>query len=252
MPPTTRPRRPAAAAPLALAAALTAAPAGAQLLGLPVAQSPFGGRPFAVAANAGGGGDGLRTYGLALGLRKGDSRLTGAAGIGSVQGFRLTRPSFGARVAYLKRLGTSGTLAAAPFAGFGYVARGDIQKQTASRNGGQIIRGNLSVIPAGVSLGYRRTLAGRPVAVHVSPQAQYWRRGGDDMAGIAPSNRFYPRAALGVDAGVTSQLGLTLAVEGGASREAGTGPTATGLADGPRPVLFGAALSYSPGRRRRP
>jgi hypothetical protein len=239
-----------AAGLLALAAAVR--PAGAQLLAVPAAQTPFGGRPLAVALDVGAGGDRLRNYGLALGLRRGESRLTAALGLGVVQGFATTRNAFGLRVAYLQPLGGSGALAAAPFVGFGYVGQGDADKQTRSTNGRPLLPGNLTVIPAGVGLGYRRVVAGRAVTAHVSPQAQLWRVGPGAVPDAKAESKVYVRAAAGLDVAVTRQIGVTLAVEGGsASTVTGTGAAATGLAQGPRPVLLGAAVSYSLSRRRR-
>lgn len=250
-------RAPHAAAAFLLAAAAHAAlarPAAGQIVGLPAAQTPFGGRPLAVAANVGVGGDGLRSYGGAVGVRAGGSRLMGAFGVAAVQGFATSRTTVGLRVAYLLPLGASGALAAAPFAGYGYLARGDAEQQgrRAAETGRPAVPGNVSVIPAGVSVGYRRVVAGRPVAVHVSPQAQYWRVNANDDAGTAATNRVYLRAAAALDVAVTRQIGLTLAYEAGASSSVtGSGAAATGLANGPRPSTVGVALSYSPGRRRR-
>lgn len=246
---STAPAR--AAGLLALACASVAQPARAQLLALPAAQTPFGGRPLAVALDVGAGGDGLRTAGVALGLRNAATRLALTAGVGVVQGFATTRTAFGIRVAYQQPLGESGALAAAPFVGFGYTGQGDAEKQANSTRARPPLLGNLSVIPAGVSVGYRRVVAGRAVAVHLGPQVQYWRLGAADSAGAEASGKAYVRAAAGLDVAVTRQFGLTLALEGGASSKVtGSGAAATGLARGPRPVLFGAAVSYSPARRR--
>lgn len=249
--PSTTPAPAARAVGLLALVVAVARPAAAQLLAVPAAQTPFGGRPLAVAANAGLGGDGLRTYGAALGLRRGGSRLAGSAGVGVTQGFATTRTAFALRVAFQQPLGTSGALAAAPFVGFGYVGQGDAEKQARSTNGRPPLPGNLTVFPAGVSVGYRRVVAGRPVAVHLSPQAQYWRLGAGDVDSAEAQSKVYVRAAAALDVGVTRQFGLTLAYEAGTSSEVtGTGRTATGLALGPRPSLFGVAVSYSPARRR--
>jgi hypothetical protein len=79
------------------------------------------------------------------------------------------------------------------------------------------------------------------VTLHVTPQVQYWRRG---RAGVIPAaNTWYGRGAAGVDVGITSQIGLSLAYEAGGSSQIVTA--------GPRSRIFGLALSYAPARRRR-
>lgn len=241
----------ALAAPIAAVVA-DARPARAQMMGLPVVQSPFAGRAFALALDAGGGGDGLRTLGGALAVRKAASRITGALGVGAVQGFAKGRPSLGVRVAYLLPLGASGSLAAAPFVGFGAVSQGDRDAQLRSTNGRQFLPGTITIIPVGVGVGYRALLGGRTIAVHLAPQAQHWRLGAGGVAGAKATSKTYVRVGAALDATLTRQIGLTVAYEAGASSTVqGMGLTATGLAQGPRRSLVGVALSYTPRRARR-
>jgi hypothetical protein len=183
--------------------------------------------------------DGVRMGGLAIAARRPGGRLAATLGVGRAQGFEAARTTYGARLAFALRFGESGAVAAAPFAGYGRVTRGDsVRLQNAPE---PRLLGNLIIVPVGVGLGYRRLLAGRVLALHVTPQAQYWRRGAS--AGRTGATTWFGRAAVGADVGVTEQVGVSLAYEGGA---------ATGdLTTGPRSGVFGAALSYAPGRRRR-
>jgi hypothetical protein len=226
--------RPAALVLLSVAGARAGC---AQVLGLPVVQSPFPGRPVAVAVDGGTGGDGVRVAGLALAARRPGGRLVATLGAGRAQGFEASRTSYGARLAFVLRFGESGALAAAPFAGYGRVAAGDSGR--IARSTGPRLAGSLAIVPAGVGLGYRRLIAGRAAAVHVTPHAQLWRRG--EAAGLPAASTWYGRVGVGADVAVTSQIGLGLAYEGG-------GSTAD-VAAGPRSGVFGVALSYAPGRR---
>lgn len=226
--------RRAAAVTLATATLAAAArPATAQMVGLPAVQAPFPGRSFAVALDGGSASDGQRTAGVAIAARAGASRLTGTLGFGVVQGFARSHPSFGLRVAYLLPFGASGAVGVAPFVGIGSVNRGKNADPVVA-GGKPPLPGSLTMVPAGVSLGYRRLVAGRAVAVHVAPQVQLWRQNGTTT---------YGRVALGADVALTRQLGLALAYE--------TGGSAARLADGPRRRVFGVGVSYTPRRGRR-
>jgi len=235
------PRRPSPAALLAavaLAAGASACPAGAQLFSLPVVQSPFPGRPFAVALDGGTASDGVRMGGVAIAAHRPAGRTVAALGIGRAGGFERARATYGARLSYALRFGESGALAAAPFAGYGVVARGD-----STQNPGREPRlsGSLTVVPVGAGLGYRRQLFGRAAAVHLTPQAQWWRRGAG--GGLTSASTWFGRVGAGVDVALTTQIGLSLAGEFGAST--------ADVSAGPRGRVFGVALSYAPARRRR-
>lgn len=227
--------RRAAAAVLATAASR---PAVAQMVGLPVVQAPFPGRSFAVALDGGSASDGLRTAGVAIAARAGASRLTGALGLGVVQGFARSHPSLGLRVAYLFPFGTSGALGVAPFAGAGSVSRGKDADPVAGDR--PALPASVTMVPAGVSLGYRRLVAGRAVAVHVAPQVQLWRVGAG--AGRDARSTSYGRVAVGADVALTRQLGIALGYEAGGST------SGANLSDGPRPGVFGLGVSYTPRR----
>jgi hypothetical protein len=220
----------------AVLAGLLPAAGGAQVLGLPVAQSPFGGRPLAVAVDGGVGGDKVRVGGLAIAARRPAGRLVATLGVGRASGFEAARTTYGGRLAFLLRFGTSGALGAAPFAGFGRLTAGDSVR--VARSGDPRLAGGVSIVPVGVGLGYRRLLAGRPVAVHVAPQAQWWRRG--EAEGRESTSAWFGRAAVGADVAVTRQIGVSLAYEAGGSAAARTA--------GPRKSTVGLALSYAPGR----
>ena len=227
----------------AAAAAATLAPgaARAQLLGLPAAQSPFAGRPFAVALDGGSAAEGVRVVGLAVAAhRPGPGRrLVATLGAGRARAtmFDAARTTYAGRLAFMLRFGETGTIGVAPFVGFGRVQGGD--STSVIKNGDLRLGGALTVVPAGAGLGYRRLVAGRPVAVHVTPQAQYWRRGA--ALGRSGSNTWYGRGAVGADVAVTSQIGLSVAYEAG-----GAGGT---VLDGPPANALGVALSYAPARR---
>lgn len=224
-------------AAVALAAAASARPADAQLFGLPVVQSPFPGRPFAVALDGGTASDGVRVGGVAIAAHRPAGRIVAALGIGRADGFERVRTTYGARLSYGLRLGESGALGAAPFAGYGVVGRGDTT-QNAGRE--PRLTGSLTVVPVGAGLGYRRQLFGRAAAVHLTPQAQWWRRG--EGSGVASASTWFGRVGAGVDVAVTTQIGLSLASEFGAST--------ADVSAGPRGRVFGVALSYAPARRR--
>jgi hypothetical protein len=100
---------------------------------------------------------------------------------------------------------------------------------------------SLAIVPLGVGLGYQRAVAGRAVTLHVTPQAQLWRRGPAGL--VTASSTWYGRTAVGADVGLTSQLGVSLAYESG-----GSSPFVTA---GPRGNVFGLAASWAPARRRR-
>jgi hypothetical protein len=215
-----------------------ARPAGAQLFGLPVVQSPFPGGAFAVALDGGSAGDGVRVGALAIAARRPQGRLAAALGAGRAGGFDRTRTTLGARLAYLLRFGESGAIALAPFAGLGSVARGDSTRGAAAANR---LTGSLLVAPAGVGVGYRREVLGRVVAVHVSPQAQLWRLGPGGGRAEA-STAWYGRVGAGLDVALARQVGVSVAYEAGGA--------AARLAEGPRPNVLGVAVSYAPRRRR--
>ena len=223
------------------AAALTGAPAraAAQLMGIPIAQSPFAGRPFAVALDGGSASNGIRVGGLAVAAHRPGGRLVATLGAGRVRGFEGPRTTYGGRLAFLLRFGASGALGVAPFAGYGRMQGGDSARVA---QGGDLRQaGAIAVVPAGVGIGYRRLVAGRAVVAHVTPQAQWWRRAA--AAGLPSASAWYGRAAVGADVAVTRQIGLSVAYEGG-------GGTSDKTA-GPRKGVVGLALSYAPGRRAR-
>lgn len=220
------------------AAALAPRAAAAQVYGLPVVQSPFAGRPFAIAVDGGTASDGMRVGGLAVAAHRPAGRLVATLGAGRVRGFEAARTTYGGRLAFLLRFGQTGALGVAPFAGYGRVQGGD---SASVGTGDPRLLGSLAVVPVGVGVGMRRAIAGRAVAVHVTPQAQWWRRG---PAGTLTSQAtWYGRAAVGADVAVTPRIGVSLAYEGGGSSVART--------DGPRKGVFGLGLSYAPGRGRR-
>jgi hypothetical protein len=212
--------------------------AEAQLYGMPTVQSPFPGRPFAVAVDGGTASDGVRVGGIAVAARRPGGRLAATLGIGRAQGFEAARTTYGARLAFALRFGESGAIGAAPFAGYGRVAAGASTRLATAAE--PRLLGSLVSVPVGVGLGYRRLVVGRPLALHVTPQAQYWRRGA--ASGRPGASTWFGRAAVGADVAVTQQIGVSVGYEdGGSSRD---------VTVGPRSGVIGVALSYAPGRRR--
>jgi hypothetical protein len=237
----SRPFRLATATVAAILAGALPATGGAQVVGLPVVQTPFTGRPFAVAVDGGSAGDGVRVGGLAIAARRPGprGRLTAVLGVGRAGGFEGARTTYGGRIAYALRFGQTGAIAAAPFAGFGRMSGGDSTRVV--RGGDPRLAGAVSIVPVGVGLGYQLALAGRAVAVHVTPQAQWWRRG--EAAGAPSTSTWFGRAGAGVDVGITRQIGVSVAYEAGGSTSDRTA--------GPRSSVVGLALSYAPGGRPR-
>jgi hypothetical protein len=236
--PSFRPTAPTVAL-LAVLAGTGPGVAGAQVLGLPVVQSPFPGRPLAVALDGGTASDGVRVAGLAIAAHRPAGRLVASLGVGRARGFEAPRTTYGGRLAYALRVGESGAIGVAPFVGYGRVQGGDSARVVAE--GDPRLAGALTIVPVGAGFGYRRQVAGRAVVVHVTPQAQLWRR--SPSGPLASLSTWYGRAAAGADVAVTSQIGLSLAYEGGG----GT----SDLTAGPRSGVFGVGLSYAPARRAR-
>ncbi|MGH7719438.1 MAG: hypothetical protein ACREON_11420 [Gemmatimonadaceae bacterium] len=200
-------------------------PALAQMLGVPVVQSPFAGSGFTVAANF-GTTDGANTYGLAASWAPANGRFLLSGGAGALDpdagdaavtwGMRAMVPVMGVR---------GGSVGVAAFGGLG----------GASESGVTELR-----VPVGVTAGYRRALgASRGAAVYVTPFYSWARLSGNE--GDARSAGVF-RVSLGIDVAVLPSLGVTLGYETGDEASAGD--------PGPVGGVFGVGLSYALQRNR--
>ena len=198
--------------------------AGAQVPGAPVLQNAFANPGLVIAANF-AGGSGQSYYGAAAGWGLGGGKLMLSGGAGAEHGNNATRGAYGGRAAATVWSSFSGSLAAAAFAGVGGAPR--------TRSNGIVTNPATLQIPAGVSFGYRRAFGTtRGVSAYVSPMYR-WARTSTDIETTTSSNF---RVAVGLDIGLTASFGVTLGGEFGGNNGGGSGG------------LFGAALSFVPGR----
>ena len=206
----------------AVATVTTAAGAAAQVPGAPVLQNAFANPGLALAANFGGGG-GQSFYGAAAawGLGGGKFLVSGAAGVGHSNGS--ARGAYGARATMSVWSTSGGSLGLGAFAGIGGAKQDGIVNNAALTN-----------LPAGVTIGYRRALGSHGFSAYASP---FYRWSRADIGPTTTSSGSM-RVAAGVDFGLSASLGVTAGGEFG-------GSTAGGKSSG----LFGAAISFVPGRR---
>ena len=209
----------------AIATAATAAIATAQVPGAPVLQNAFANPGIAIAANF-GGGSGQSFYGAAAawGLWNGRFQVSGAAGVGRANGS--TRGAYGGRAAMSLWSTSSGALGLGAFAGFGGAP--------STKADGVVNNPAVMNVPAGVTVGYRHSLGSHGLSAYASP---FYRWTHADF-GPTTTSTGSMRVAAGVDFGLSASLGLTVGGEFG-------GNTADGKSSG----LFGAAVSFVPGRR---
>lgn len=208
-------------------------PVGAQMPGLPVLQDGFVSHGWSLAVN-GGSEKGAAAYGVAAAWTPASARFQVSAGLGALspEGGGATSLNGGLRLAVPVVTPWSGratsALGLAVFGGVGGARRDDT---------------GVVYVPLGVGLGYRRRLGEeRAVAAFVTPFFNWVRRTGDAPADLPgggaavsqDSNLF--RTSVGVDAVLTSRLGVSIGYEFGATAEAGR--------PGPTSGVFGAGLSY--------
>ena len=207
------------------ATATMAAVGAAQVPGAPVLQNAFANPGLALAANFGGGG-GQSFYGAAAawGLGGGRFQVSGAAGVGRSGGS--TRGAYGARAAMAVWSTSGGALGVGAFAGVGGAPSTKVE--------GVVNNPAVTNIPAGVTVGYRHSLGSRGVSAYASP---FYRWSRADF-GPTTNSSGSMRVSVGVDVGLSASLGVTAGGEFG-------GKTADGKSSG----MFGAAISFVPGRR---
>jgi len=200
--------------------------ATAQLPGTPVLQNAFA-NPGITAAVNGASLGGASSYALAGAWAPGSARFQLSAGVGlQTRSGSSTRTIYGGRV-NIPLLGAASDFGASVFGGYGGLSGGSALDSTVSK----------SLIPVGITLGYRHQLGtSRGVSLYGSPVYEWIGRGG----GASTVGVF--RAALGLDIGVTSSIGATLGLEFGSKQPENTGK--------PSGTAFGAAISYALGRGR--
>ena len=208
---------------LAIAGAATAQ---AQVPGVPVLQNAFANPGLAFAANFGGGG-GQTFFGAAAGWGLGSGRflVSGAAGVQRAN--EATRGAYGARASVNVWNSKGGALGAAGFVGFGGAPR-TRDESNATTNPA------VMNVPAGLSIGYRRSLgATRGISAYVSPMYR-WTRGEANDVAVSGGNL---AGAIGVDFAISQSFGVTAGADfGKGSGDDGTSST------------FGFAVSFVPGR----
>lgn len=206
-----------------LAGLLIASTGQGQTPGVAVLQNAFTGRGLAIAGNF-GSSSGQTFFGGAAGWGLGERLLiSGAAGAQRTR--NTTRGAYGGRATMGVWTSRGGALGAAAFAGIGGAA-------STSANG-LVVNPAVVSIPAGVSVGYRRSMGARgSISGYVSP-FYAWSR--VDSGTVASTGAF--RGSIGVDVGFSPSLGASLGAEFGAGKGSGRGS------------LLGAAITYVPGRR---
>lgn len=202
---------------------MAAGPVGAQMPGAPVLQNAWAAPGIVVAGNF-AGGNRTNVYGLAAGWAPASGRfqLSGGAGAQSASGAG-SRAVYGARLAFPLRQIMNGRLGIAGFAGIG----------GGSGKAGDVTRSN-TVVPAGLALGYRQAVGtnGRGFSFYADPHYQHHSASGG-------SKGFF-RTALGLDAGISPRIGLTVGIE--------TGAKAGAAEAGPRGTTYGVGASMKLGR----
>jgi hypothetical protein len=196
----------------------------AQMPGAPVLQNAWATPGIVVAANF-ASGSGSSVWAAAASWGPGDSvarfALSGGGGMQSVTGAK-SRGVYGARAAMSLTQMMGGKMGLGLFAGVGGGA-GGTGDTTAIK----------TLVPVGVSIGYRQAMGRRGFSVYGSPSVQ-WASG---TAGSA--SRF--RVGLGLDVGLSSRFGLTGGAEFGQSAPDGE--------VGPRGTSYGIGGSFALGRR---
>lgn len=201
--------------------------AAGQAPGLPVLQNAFANPGLAIAADFGGGsGQSFLGAAAAWGLGSGRFQVSGAAGAARSNG--AVRGVYGGRAAMSVWTSSGGSLGFGAFAGLGGAPR--------TRANGVITNPALMNIPIGMSVGYRRPMgASRGISAYLSPMYSWTRATSDSVRSSGTV-----RVGLGLDFAFSPSFGATVGGELGGSR---------GSQKGSGGGLFGAAISFVPGRR---
>jgi hypothetical protein len=231
---------------IALVAVIIAATADAQIPGAPVLQNVWATPGSVGAANVAGGG-GWTVYAAALSWTPGFGNVQISGGGGFATGIgNSSRGTYGVRVA-APFGGVSSELGFGVFAGVGggparttsttvsctvVLPSCAVIRPVVSTSGLMTFDSttNTTVIPIGAAIGWRRaTGPSNGVSVYASPAFVYYG-GGTNSTGLM-------RVGIGIDAGLTSAIGVTGGFEFG-----GTRPQAIG---GPSGVVYGLGVSYA-------
>jgi hypothetical protein len=197
----------------------------AQMPGTPVLQNAWASPGVVGAFNFGGGSDGS-VYAAAASWTPTSAKLQLSAGIGL-----RSRTSSSSKSVYGVRLAVpfSGSSGAFGFGAFAGVGGGSKATTTAADSGA-----STTVIPIGVSLGWRRALgSARGFSIYATP-SYLFLSGGASNGGLV-------RAGVGVDVGITRAFGITAGVDFGQNHTRQQG--------GPTGTLYGLGASYALGRR---
>lgn len=220
-------------ASVATLAASLASPAGGQLPGIPTLQNAWANPGITGAINLGTGRD-SRAGVVAASWAPGSARFQVSGGIGMRDDEAGGRGlAYGARVAVPVLSLAGGALGVAGFAGIG-AARVPEALIDPTANAG----GTLTQVPFGAAVGYRRAFGFiRGLSVYGAPFYSYNRLTVGDTSTSASGFRF----SVGLDAGITSRIGVTVGAEFGAKAGAGE--------PGPAGAVYGLGASYALGRR---
>lgn len=200
----------------ALGLFLTGTLAEGQMPGLPIFQNAFANPGITAGLNYGRASE-LTGYGVAGAWAPGSARLVLSGGAGRVTpatGKGTT--AYGARIAVPVVRLMNGSVGLGAFGGVG----GASQSST-------------SIVVAGISAGYRRSIGSLGFSVHAAPSYQ---RASVSAGGLTASAAMM-RVSAGVDVSFGGRYGATIGVE--------TGASAADDEPGPHGSVFGLGLSYA-------
>lgn len=196
----------------------------AQVPGVAVLQNAFVNPGLAFAANV-GAGSGQSFFGAAAAWGLGGGRLQLSAAAGAQRANEATRGAYGARAAATAWTSAGGALGLGAFVGVGGAPR------TRDDNNVTTNPAVLS-IPAGISVGYRRSIgATRGFSIFASPMYRWTRAEANQVETSGGSIG----GAVGLDFAVTRSIGVTAGAD-------------FGRASGSTSSTFGFALTFVPGR----
>ncbi|HKO16287.1 MAG TPA: hypothetical protein VJU87_08610 [Gemmatimonadaceae bacterium] len=197
--------------------------AGAQMPGVPVLQNAFANPGITAALDLASAGA-SSTYGVAGAWSPNTGRFQLSGGVGLQTRSRASnRTLYGVRANAPVMGSATGSFGVSVFAGYGG-GSGTVDSSQAK-----------TLIPVGATASFRHAIGNLSgFSAYASPVFEWIGRGG----GAGTANVF--RVAIGIDAGITSAIGLTLGLETGQTGGAGSAK--------PSGTSFGGAISYALGR----